>query len=256
MIKLSVVIITYNEATNIERCINSVKPIADEILVVDSFSLDSTPDICKKLGVRFIQNSFVGHIEQKNFAMQKAANDYILSLDADEALSHPLIEAIAEAKVNWVGESYSLNRLTSYCGKWIKTCGWYPDVKIRLWDRRKGQWGGENPHDKVVLLPNSLVTHINSDLLHYSFPTIGSHVVTANNFSTIAAREAYLKGKRTIFFWHILLNPLFTFVQKYFFKLGFTDGFYGLVIAAISAFTNFLKYTKLRELNRQKKASN
>lgn len=142
-IKLSAVIITYNEEDNIERCLESLEKTADEILVVDSFSSDRTAEICKSKGVEFIQHSFEGHIEQKNYALSRASNDYVLSLDADEALSDKLIQSIRAAKQNWSTNGYSVNRLTNYCGKWIRHCGWYPDKKIRLWDKRKGTWGGD-----------------------------------------------------------------------------------------------------------------
>ena len=141
-LKISAVIITYNEEANIERCLESLEGTADEVLVVDSFSTDRTADICKSKGVDFIQHPFKGHIEQKNYALSCAGNNYVLSLDADEALSDNLIQSIRAAKQNWRADGYSVNRLTNYCGKWIRHCGWYPDKKVRLWDRRKGHWGG------------------------------------------------------------------------------------------------------------------
>lgn len=249
-INISAVIITLNEEANLGRCLDSLLGIADEILIVDSFSSDGTAEIARLKGARFIQNKFEGHIQQKNFAMIQAAHDYILSLDADEALSEELKKSIIQAKQNWANDAYSFNRLTNYCGKWIKYCGWYPDVKIRLWDRRKGKWGGENPHDKVIMEGGAAIKHLSGDLLHYSFPAISSHIRTANSFSDIAAREAHLKGRKSNLLLHIILNPWFTFIKKYFFQLGFLDGYYGFVICSISAFANFLKYTKLRELNK------
>jgi glycosyltransferase involved in cell wall biosynthesis len=249
-LKLSVTIITFNEENNIERCITSVQSIADEIIVVDSYSTDTTKQICLKLGVDFIENKFEGHIQQKNFAISLTNNDYVLSLDADEALSDKLKQSIeALKKAENLKEIYSFNRLTSYCGKWIKHCGWYPDRKVRLWNKNYGQWGGVNPHDKVSYKENSTIGHLEGDLLHYSFESIESHIRTANNFSTIAAKEAVKNGKKANLIIHIVLNPIYTFISKYFFRFGFLDGFYGFVICYLSAVSNFLKYSKIRQLN-------
>ncbi len=248
--KISATIITFNEERNIERCLISLKPVADEIIVVDSFSNDLTKELCLKHGVAFTENKFEGHIQQKNHAMSLASNDYILSLDADEALTEELQQSILKLKeAEKFENAYSLNRITSYCGQWIRHCGWYPDKKIRLWNKTKGKWGGENPHDKVMMEEGSS-GHLKGDLLHYSFESIESHVKTANSFSTIAAKEAYKKGKKANLLIHVVLNPMYTFVNKYFFHLGFLDGFYGFVICYLSAVSNFLKYTKIRQLNK------
>ena len=144
-------------------------------------------------------------------------------------------------------DGYYLNRLTNYCGKWIKHCGWYPDRKLRLWNRNKGSWQG-TIHEIVVMNPSAECAPLNGDILHYSFNSIEDHIITANNFSRIAAEEIYAQGKSVNFIIDILLNPVFTFIRKYFFQLGILDGYYGFVICRISAFANFLKYTKIREL--------
>lgn len=252
-IKLSAVIITYNEEDNIERCLESLEKTADEILVVDSFSSDRTAEICKSKGVEFIQHSFEGHIEQKNYALSRASSDYVLSLDADEELSDKLIQSIRAAKQNWSANGYSVNRLTNYCGKWIRHCGWYPDKKIRLWDKRKGHWGGVNPHDHVVMEKNSRICHLQGDLLHYSYPTIRDHILQINNFSDIAARAAFERGRRSNLLLDVCLNPTLTFFKKYFLKLGIFDGYEGFVISTSTAYGKFLKYIKLRELEKQQK---
>jgi len=252
--KISAVIITYNEEDNIERCLESFKETADEIVVVDSFSSDRTAEICKNKGVRFIQHPFEGHIEQKNFALSCASNDYVLSLDADEALSEKLIQSIQTAKQTWQEDGYSVNRLTNYCGKWIRHCGWYPDTKIRLWDKKKGRWGGVNPHDHVVMEKNSRIRHLSGDLLHYSYPTIRDHISQINSFSDIAARAAFERGRRSNIVFDICLNPTLTFFKKYFLKLGALDGYEGFVISISTAYGKFLKYIKLRELERQQQS--
>lgn len=251
-VNLSAVIITYNEEKNIERCIKSIGKMADEILVVDSFSDDKTEKICKKLNVKFIQNKFKGHIEQKNFAIKKAKYDWVLSLDADEALSKELKESISTVLDNPKLSAYRMNRLTNYCGKWIKHCGWYPDSKIRLFDRNIAQWGGINPHDKIILKENTDLGFLKGDILHYTVNSISEHINVINKYSQIAAEHSYKEGKRTNIF-GILIRTITKFIRDYFLKLGFLDGYYGLVICVNSAHSKFLKYTKIYEL--QKKSS-
>jgi glycosyltransferase involved in cell wall biosynthesis len=250
-VNISAVIITFNEEENIGRCLDSLKEVADEIVVVDSFSTDKTREICIKKGARCIQNPFEGHIEQKNYAMSQASHNRILSLDGDEALSEVLKTSILRAKHNWDYDGYYFSRLTNYCGKWIRFCGWYPDKKLRLWDRRKGSWGGVNPHDKVMMDKNSNIGDLPGDLLHYSYHTIRQHLSQINNFSDIAAQAAYKSGRKSNLALDILLNPMFTFTKKYFIELGMLEGYYGFVISVNSAFGKFLKYIKLRELNRK-----
>jgi glycosyltransferase involved in cell wall biosynthesis len=249
-VRLSAVIITLNEEKNIGRCLDSLIGIADEIVVVDSFSTDATEAICLSRGARFLQHKFEGHIQQQNYAKEQAAHDYIISIDADEELSSHLKNAILEVKKNWQSDGYVVNRLTSYCGKWIRHCGWYPDKNVRIWNRKKGKWGGENPHNKI-LIDSPQVGRLHGDLLHYSFPTIASHLKTINNFSEIAALAGARRRKKIYFLVHILGNPVFTFTKKYFFQLGFLDGYYGFVICVNSAFANFTKYAKLHELQRK-----
>ncbi len=250
-VQISALIITFNEENNIERCLNSLAGVADEVVVIDSFSSDRTAEICRDRGVGFIQHRFEGHIEQKNYAISVANNDYVLSLDADEALSGPLKQSILAAKNSWLNEGYSVNRLTDYCGKWIRHCGWYPDKKLRLWDRRKGHWGGVNPHDHVIMDKNCRIGHLRGDLLHYSYPTIKHHIYQIDGYSDIAARAAFQRGRRSNVLLDICLNPTLTFFKKYFLKLGFLDGYEGFVISISTAYGKFLKYTKLRELEKR-----
>ena len=139
MVKLSVAIITYNEEKNIERCIRSVLEIADEIVVLDSISTDSTKDICEKYNVIFYENKFPGHIEQKNLALDKTKYDFVLSLDADEAPDKILIEEIKKIKNNFEYDGYFVNRLTNYSGHWVRYSGWYPDRKLRLFKKSMGR---------------------------------------------------------------------------------------------------------------------
>ena len=249
MIKLSVVIITLNEERNILRCINSAKPIADEIVVVDSFSTDRTVEICRAAGAKIIQNVFVGHIEQKNFALGHTSFNHVLSLDADEALSDELLQSIRELKEKWEKDCYYINRLTNYCGKWIRHGGWYPDRKLRLFTKEKAKWGGENPHDILLPLNNASAGKLKGDLLHYSFYSISEHVTQINKFTDIAAKGAFNSGKKVSVL-QIILRSCFKFIRDYILLLGFLDGYYGYVICRLSASATFLKYIKLRQLHK------
>ena len=150
---LTAVIITKNEEFNISRCLQSLKDVADEIVVVDSFSTDSTEEICKSFNVRFVQQEWLGYSEQKNFANSLASNDWIFSIDADEVLSDELKKSILELKNKNISDDnvFSMNRLTNYCGHWIRHCGWYPDRKIRIWNRKVGKWQGEI-HETIEFL--------------------------------------------------------------------------------------------------------
>lgn len=251
-IPISVVIITLNEERNIAKCLDSVKAIADDVVVIDSFSTDKTEEICISHGARFVRHRFEGHIQQKNWAITQAKYPHILSLDADEVLSDELIEAIKEIKDNWKGDGYTMNRLNNYCGKWIRHTGWYPDRKLRLWDSRRGEWTGLNPHDRFEMQPGTTVGHLKGDILHYSFNSISEHIRQINKFSDISAMAKFSKGV-SIPLLFTLLRTLAVFLKKYFLKLGFLDGYYGFVISRLSAYGVFLKDIKLRELHRRNK---
>ncbi|HAN19921.1 MAG: glycosyl transferase [Bacteroidetes bacterium GWC2_33_15] len=254
MIKLSAVIITYNEEKKIERCLLSLKSVADEIVVVDSFSTDRTEEICLAHGAKFSKHPFEGYIEQKNYALTCASNDYILSLDADEALSEELKQSILKVKSKWKYDGYYFNRFNNYCGQWIHHSNWYPDQKLRLFDRRKGKWGGTNPHDKVVQTHGATKKYLKGDLLHWVLSTYEDHIDKANKFSTIAAEEAFKKRKRASII-TILLHAMWRFVKSYFVRLGILDGYNGFVISSFSSYTVFLKYIKLRQMNLHEKGS-
>ena len=252
MIKLSVVIITFNEERNIARCLKSVEGIADDIVVVDSYSSDKTIEIVSAFGARIIQHSFEGHIQQKNWAITQAKYPLILSLDADEALSDELKKSIAEVKNNWQFNGYKMNRLTNYCGKWIRHCGWYPDTKLRLWDSRLGEWKGINPHDEYVMNNNEPVGFLKGDILHYSYYSLEDHYRQVNYFTDIASKAYFEKGMRVSVL-KLYISPLIKFTRDYFIKGGILDGYYGFVISKISAYATFLKYKKLRNLQHNNK---
>lgn len=247
-IPISAIVITFNEEQNILRCLNSLADIADEVIVVDSYSTDNTVKIATEFGAKVYQQVFLGHVEQKNFALSKATNNYILSLDADEVVSDKLKESILKVKENWTHDGYYFNRLTNYCGKWIKHTSWYPSRKLRLWDKQKGSWGGVNPHDKLIMKRGASKTFIKGDLLHYSYYSTEQHYKKVASYSQIFAESHFLKGNKA-YKLNIFLNPFWRFFRDYFIKLGFLDGKDGLTICRISAYETYLKYRKLYHLN-------
>ena len=252
MPQLSVVIITFNEEKNIARCLASVKDIADEIVVLDSFSKDKTKEICESFGVKFYEHAFDGHIQQKNRAITYATHPHILSLDADEALDDTLKTSILAVKQNWTHDGYYMNRLTNYCGHWVKHCNWYPDTKMRLWDSRKGAWTGVNPHDKYELTNGDKNTkHLKGDILHYSYYTQQDHYRQVEYFTNIASK-AFVDSEKKAPFYKLIANPIAKFIDHYLLHLGFLDGKAGYLISKISAYATYLKYKKIRELYKLK----
>ena len=244
-IKISAIIITFNEEKNIERCLKSLKDVADEIVVVDSFSTDKTEEICHNYSVRFIQHTFDGHIEQKNFAKDQANYDFVLSLDADEALSSKMRETILSIKNDCLFDGFYFRRTTNFCGKWIRYSGWYPDWKLRLWNRHAGKWQGLNPHDRFEI-EEGTTTKVQGDILHYSFDTIDSFYVQQSKFALISANALLKRGKKSNYFL-LFLKPLNRFIRDYFYKLGFLDGRAGFIICMASAYTKFIIYSKMLE---------
>ncbi len=250
MNKLSVVIITFNEEKNIGRCIDSVRTVADEIIILDSFSTDSTVAIALHKGAVVQQQSFSGYIRQKNKALHLASHDYVLLLDADEALSDELAASIMIAKQNFDKKAFSMNRCNIYCGRPIRHGLWYPDRKIRLFDKHMGACGGLNPHDKVILAEDCTVQQLNGDLMHYTYQSFDEYIVRNEEVSTTAAESIFNTGKK-VHWSKIFLSPLWSFINGYFLRLGFLDGQHGLVIATQTANQSYRKYHKLKQLHKK-----
>ncbi len=249
-IKLSVVIITHNEERNIGRCLESVKGVADDVVVLDSGSTDLTTEISLEYGARVHQHHFDGFAEQKNRANAMAKYDHILSLDADEALTEPLRKSIMLKKHDFAKAGYRIKRRTIFCGRWIKHSGWYPDDKLRLFDRRKGEWVGAKIHEAFILHQPAITPFLEGDMMHYSFYTVAQHANTVNKYSTLKAELVSEQGRKgnTL---ALLFAPGIKFIKHYIFKLGFLDGWQGLAIAANSAHGVFLMHLKLIEMNSQ-----
>ena len=241
--KISAAIITFNEERNIARVIESLR-CCDEILVLDSGSNDRTVEIAGKLGARVVEASWHGYAAQKNIAAELAKFDWVLSLDADESLSEALEAEIWQIKKTGPGfDGYTVPRLAQYLGKWILHSGWYPDRKIRLFNRAKAKWVGEFVHESVRV--QGTVGHLQSNLLHFTCSSISEHLRTMDRYTTLAAQEIAAR-QNTISLSRLLFDPPWTFLQTYVLKLGFLDGFEGLAIAYMAAFYNFAKYSKAR----------
>lgn len=250
MTKLSATIITLNEERNIERCILSLQGVADEIIVLDSFSTDKTEEICRQYKVRFEQRAWAGYSQSKNYVNSLASHDYIFSIDADEALSEALKASILAAKEKGLTGVYSLNRLTNYLGTWIKHSGWYPDVKTRIFPKATSKWVGEYVHEELEIEGNPEPKLLTGDLHHYSYYSFEDHRSRADKYSRLTAQKMNAKGKRASIL-KPYLSALVRFVGMYFIKLGFLDGKMGFKIAEISARSNVYKYKELRRLNRE-----
>ena len=240
---LSVVIITFNEENNIARCIRSVKKIADDIVVVDSHSTDRTKEIALEEGARVVVHDFEGHIQQKNWAITQAKYPFILSLDADEYVSELLAKSIQVIKESGLSDGYFMDRVNYYCGKPIRSCGWYPDKKLRLWNSEKGSWGGTNPHDKFIMQKGSKIKKLKGELLHDTYPTQQDFLNQIEKFATISAQHN--KHRNVIYlFFKMLFSPFFKFIKIYFFKDGFKEGFTGLYICLNQSREVLLKYSR------------
>ncbi len=246
MLKISATLVTLNEEFNLARALESLR-CCDEIVVVDSGSHDRTTEIAKRLGALVVESDWRGYAAQKNFAAEQASHDWILSLDADEALGEALEAEIWEIKRNGPqADAYTIPRLAQYMGRWILHSGWYPDRKIRLYDRRKGRWVGEYVHESVKI--DGRVAHLKSNLLHYTCDSLSQHLKTTDRYTTLAAQE-WVAQRRPTPLWRLLLSPPWAFLKTYVFQRGFQDGFEGLVIAFMAAVYVFVKYAKARSMS-------
>ena len=243
MSRISACIICYNEERKIEDCLKSLNAVVDEIVIVDSMSTDSTLEIAAKYTDKIIRQSFLGHGRQKNLAVGNARHDWILSLDCDERLSVRLADSILEIKGNLDRyDAYQMNRKTYYVYRFLNHC-WYPDRKVRLFNRRKARWDDVAIHEKVVV-DSSKIGLLQGDILHYSFDSISSHIQTIDRFTEISAAEI-ISGNKKITPFTPLGRALWTFVRMYILQRGFLDGFAGWVASALSFVHVFVKYSKV-----------
>lgn len=244
---ISATIIAVNEEDSIARAIESVR-FCGEVLVVDSGSTDRTVEIAAGLGARVVRRDWPGYAEQKNFAARSARYDWILSIDADEAVGPRLAESIERLRLpESAYGGYDFSRLARYCGRWIRHSGWYPDRKVRLYRRDCGRWIDRHVHESVDVA--GPVGHLEGDLLHYTCDTLAEHRSTIDRYTTLAAEEIHASGLPSPAY-RMLLGPAHSFVKSYVLQLGFLDGAAGCAIARMAARYVYLKYAKARRLAR------
>jgi len=248
ILDISAVVITLDEERNIRRCLESLI-WAGEIVVVDSGSTDATVEIAREYTDRVLTHPFEDYVSQKNFALNQAAREWVLSVDADEVVTPELLARIREV---WLRErerydGFTVNRLSRFSGRWIRHCGWYPDRKLRLFRRSRGRWEGADLHEKVRL--DGPVMDLNADLLHYTYENLSENIGKIQSYSTIFARAQHDRGRRASL-WDLLARPPAKFLKSYLLKGGFLDGRHGLILSITATFYVFLKYAKLWELQK------
>jgi glycosyltransferase involved in cell wall biosynthesis len=245
-VKITATIITLNEERNIARAIESLR-CCDEILIIDSGSVDRTVELAQNLNARVVEAGWRGFAGQKNWAAEQASHDWILSLDADEALSEPLEAEILSLKKNTPRfDGYTMPRLARYLGHWILHSGWYPDRKVRLYDRRKARWVGDFVHESVIV--DGRIGRLDGNILHFTCESLSEHVKTMDRYTTLAAQELAAR-KVKVPLSRMIIDPAWTFLRSYLLQRGFQDGLEGLIIAYMAAFYTFLKYSKARNMS-------
>lgn len=245
--KISACIIAGNEEDNIERCLKSVT-WADEVVVLDSFSKDRTVEIARRYTDQVYQHAWLGYIGQKKHISELAAGPWIFFVDADEEISPALrdeVQALFATPIPAEVHGFECPRLVYYLGRWIRHGDWYPDIKLRLFQKKFGHCGGKEPHDRVYV--EGEIRRLKGQIYHYTYTDIEDQIATINRFSSISAKTRVEEGHR-VRLWDVVFRPLFRFFRGYIFKLGFLDGTPGLIVAGTVAFGTFAKYCKLWEI--------
>ncbi|HET9296883.1 MAG TPA: glycosyltransferase family 2 protein [Candidatus Binatia bacterium] len=248
---VSAIVVCYNEEENIGRCLRSLQ-WCDEIVVVDSFSIDRTVEICRQFKNIIIHRKWAGYGDQKAFAHSQATKDWVLMIDSDEEVTPELQNEIREqlAVSGTLCSGFLVPRLVFYLDRWWRRGGWYPDYAIRLFRRDRARWAGTDPHDKIVV--NGPVRRLRNPLHHFSYRDIDDHIQRINRYTSISSEELRKQGQP----WRLsdaLLRPAFRFFRCYFLKRGFMEGFPGFHVAVTAAMYVFLKYAKLWELELKEK---
>jgi len=247
--RLSVTIITHNEAEHIGAAIDSVR-WADEILVVDSGSTDGTTDIARTSGATVITRDWPGYVDQKNFAAERASHDWIFSLDADERVTPALAAEIrALLAAGPTAPAYRIARVTFHLGRWLRTTDFYPDSQTRLYDRRAARWRGKYVHESVSADGHGPIGRLNEEIQHYSYRDLHDHLDRINHYTSLAARQMHEAGRRT---WplDLVVHPPAAFLRNFVLRRGFLDGGVGLTLSIVNAYAVFVKFAKLWELQR------
>ncbi|MEL6636359.1 MAG: glycosyltransferase family 2 protein [Bacteroidota bacterium] len=248
--RISAVVITYNESENIRSCLEALQRVADEVVVVDAFSEDDTVEICVRMGVKVLQRKWQGYSASKNYGNENCENDWILSIDADEVLSEELIASIKRLPLQ-KGRVYRLDRINNFCGQWIRHSGWYPDWKIRLFNRTEVHWEGDYVHETLRVPSHFREEKLWGKLWHYSYKSVEDHLQRIERYSELAAQELFAGNKRPSPL-RQMLSPYARFWNTFLFKLGFLDGRNGYLISKHNALLVRKKYHKLEGLYEQK----
>ena len=249
--KVSATIITFNEASNIEECLESIS-WADEIVVVDSHSTDKTVEIARRYTDRVYINPWPGHKQQKNYAIEQASNDWIFSIDADERVTPELQEFILKTLEAPQAVGYRFPRLNHFIGKRMRYGGWYPDHVLRLFRKDRGHFGGINPHDKVEITDGAIETS-KVPLVHFTYNSLSQYLAKQDFYSSIAAREKYRAGRKYYLMPITLaVKTIWKFFEVYILKLGFLDGIHGFIAAIGASYAMFWKYSKIWEIAKMK----
>ena len=246
------VIITHNAAQTLEACLRQLAKVCDEVLVLDSFSDDGTVELCRGMeGVTLVPQPWLGFSKTKNLGNAMARNNWVLSIDSDEVLSDELLESLCRLQPE-SGRVYSLDRLTSYCGKWIHHSGWYPDWKPRLFEQDRVSWQGDFVHETLSMPEGWQEVRLQGKLYHYSYSNREDHYRRIDKYAELAARERFEKGLRPGFV-KCYLSPLARFFRTYVLNLGFLDGRAGWQISLGGAVMVFRRYRRLRQLWQEKR---
>ena len=250
--KVTATVITFNEEKNIDDCLKSIE-WADEIIVIDSESTDNTVQIANKYTDKVFINPWPGHKQQKNYAIDKSSNNWILSIDADERVTPELKEFVLQVLKSPEADGFRFPRLNHFLGTLIRHGGWYPDHVLRLFRKDKGRFGGMNPHDIVKIDDGTIVT-TKAPLIHYTYNSLEQFMDKINQYSSIAAKEKFKKNKKYYLLpLLIILKPIWKFIEVYVVKLAFLDGFHGFIIAAAASISIFWRYTKIWALAKSNK---
>jgi len=252
-VELSVSLIASNEEKNIGRCLDSVRSIADEIVVVHNDCSDKTVEIAERYGAKCFEQKWLGHRDQKNVSLEKATKSWVLCIDADEVVSSELkksIEKILADENPYDYNGYYFNRCTFFLGRWIKHGDWYPDRKLRLVKKSESEWRGTSEHDKLFV--NGKVKHLDGDLLHYSYPSMKTFVSKIVYFSDFYL-ERQIEERGGFKLSNVMFRPIWRFFRAYFLRFGFLDGFPGFFIAVATAFSTFFKHSRIFEINSKNK---
>jgi len=251
-VKLSAGILTFNSQKYLPQVLESLKGVADEVVVLDSGSTDKTLEIAEKFGAKIFKREFDNFVNQKNHLLSLCTGDWILFVDSDEVLSPELREEILKVKEGlYPFDGFYLNVLTSYLGRWIKHA-WYPDWHLRLAKREKCRWVGSEVHESLKV--EGRVGYLKGDLLHYSYSSVSEHLSKIDRYSTLYAKGALKRGKKFSLF-KLLTSPAGAFIRRYLLKRGFLDGFEGFVLSVMASYYTFLKYLKLWELEKNESSN-